>query len=187
MFELICTDSELLKKIENGEFSWDELKSPDTLSNDPLFNDLYFVLLIDGVKVVNYRVNFERINNRATGITSAEIQYENLFAASDNFELKEKYLGKGYVKNGLKLICDYLLKYCNIPYIHAEIGEDNIISQKVASSCGFINGKLYHPNARFLYQKALGDKFSKDQVESFMRSFDIDYEKTLIDDDTKKR
>lgn len=97
MIELTCNDYELLKKIENGKFDWNELELPDSL-----FNDLYFDLLIDGVKVVQYRVTFERVNNRAIGITSAEIQYENLFVASDNYELKEKYLGKGYVKKRLK-------------------------------------------------------------------------------------
>lgn len=181
MINLTCDNPVLLNNIENGKFDWNKLESPYLI-----FNDIGFDLLVDGVKVVRYRVIFERVNTFATGITSAEIQYENLFFESDDYELKEKYLGKGYTKKGLKLICDYLLKKCNIPYIHADISEDNTISQMVATSCEFINGNLYHPNARDLYQKALGDKYSKENIKNLMHHFDLQYENTLSNSQKKR-
>lgn len=181
MVKFICENLELLNKIKDGKFNWNESEVPP-----PLSDDIGFYLLIDGIKVVQYRVSFERVNSVINGITSAEIQYSNLFAASDSYELKEKYLGKGYVKYGLKIICDYLIQKCNIPYIHADIDEDNIISQRVASSCGFIDGVLYHPNARFLYQKALGDKISKESLENIMYYFDLKYENTLSNNGKKR-
>jgi len=69
-----------------------------------------------------------RVSNVIYGV------FKNAFIG---YSIDEKEQGKGYMKQSVKLVCDYVFEFMGLHRIEASTLIDNIISQRVLLSCGF--------------------------------------------------
>lgn len=118
-------------------------------------DDERYILYVNGIEVVSYRVIYFRNDISSKYYSMAEIEYINLFDKENN----SKYLNKGYTKYGLDYLTNMLLTN-EIPYIYLSINPDNEISRHVAFSCGYfpIDDKtfgVFHNDAIKLYNKSV--------------------------------
>jgi ribosomal-protein-alanine N-acetyltransferase len=98
-----------------------------------------------------------RVSNVIYGV------FKNAFIG---YSIDEKEQGKGYMKQSVKLVCDYAFEFMGLHRIEASTLLDNIKSQRVLLTCGFkevgvcekylfINGRWRdHKNFAFINEKS---------------------------------
>lgn len=151
--------------------------------NNPFCVDVDYILFVDEMPVVLYKVILQKYNGIAKGVWCVEVQYENIFARDDTSkEDQEKYLGKGYVKAGLELLTSELMTY-PVPFIHLDISPNNIGSIRVAEGCGYQkNGNSYykyHSSVLDLLYYSLENHFTEEQKSIIVERFNGGHEQNL--------
>ena len=172
MLNLYCVNKTKLDEVmQNGKI------------DAPFCIDVDYILFVDEIPVVLYKVILQKYNGVSKGIWSAEVQYENIFARDDKSkEEKGKYLKKGYATEGLNLLTDQLMTY-QVPFIHLDISPNNIRSIGVAERCGYkkIGDSYYkyHPNVLELLYYSLGNYFTEEQKSKIIEKFRIGHEQNF--------
>ena len=69
-----------------------------------------------------------RVSNVIYGV------FKNAFIG---YSIDEKEQGHGYMKQGVRLVCEYVFEFMGLHRIEASTLIDNIRSQRVLLSCGF--------------------------------------------------
>ena len=128
------SDLDFLMRIENNKENWQygsEKKqySKQELTNYisnakidiKLANQFRFVVDLDGIAIGFIDLFDYTINSICIGVI-----------------ITQDYRNKGFAKEALNLISDYAFKFLNLKKIHCSIQKDNLISNQLFTSCGFV-------------------------------------------------
>jgi len=182
IIELSCNDLEKLERTLYG----DEIKSSS------FGKTIYFYLKVDNKVVVFFQVFLQKHSGNSERIAFAEIQYQNLKLSTLE---EEKYVGKGYVQEGLRRLTSFLLQY-DIAFLYLGIHPSNLFSKKVVESCNYIKKVnsyyFFHPNHFNIYRNSLGNDFTEEQKDFIMKQYIFNYgdvfeESLFVNNEKQKR
>ena len=128
------SDLDFLIKIENNKENWQFGSEKKEYSKQELTNyisnakidiklaDQYrFVIDLDGIAIGFIDLFDYTVNSACVGVI-----------------ITQDYRNKGFAKEALNLISDYAFKFLNLKKIHCSIQKDNLISNQLFTSCGFV-------------------------------------------------
>ena len=145
------SDLDFLEKIENNKENWQFGSERKHFNRQELFD--YIANAKTDIKLAKqYRFVID--------LNSVPIGFIDLFdytltSAGVGVIISKNYRNKGFAKEALILISDYAFKFLNLKEIHCSIQKDNLFSNQLFTSCGFVF--LMHNN-QFKYFVKLAEK-----------------------------
>jgi len=145
------SDLDFLESIENNKGNWQFGSERKHFNRQELFD--YIANAKTDIKLAKqYRFVID--------LNSVPIGFIDLFdytltSAGVGVIISKNYRNKGFAKEALNLISDYAFKFLNLKKIHCSIKKDNLISNQLFISCGFVF--LMHNN-QFKYFVKLAEK-----------------------------
>ena len=145
------SDLDFLESIENNKGNWQFGSERKHFNRQELFD--YIANAKTDIKLAKqYRFVID--------LNSVPIGFIDLFdytltSAGVGVIISKNYRNKGFAKEALNLISDYAFKFLNLKKIHCSIKKDNLISNQLFISCGFVF--LMH-NKQFKYFVKLAEK-----------------------------
>ena len=145
------SDLDFLESIENNKENWQFGSERKHFNREELFD--YIANAKTDIKLAKqYRFVID--------LNSVPIGFIDLFdytltSAGVGVIISKNYRNKGFAKEALNLISDYAFKFLNLKKIHCSIKKDNLFSNQLFTSCGFVF--LMHNNP-FKYFVKLAEK-----------------------------
>ena len=145
------SDLDFLESIENNKGNWQFGSERKHFNRQELFD--YIANAKTDIKLAKqYRFVID--------LNSVPIGFIDLFdytltSAGVGVIISKNYRNKGFAKEALNLISDYAFKFLNLKKIHCSIKKDNLFSNQLFTSCGFVF--LMHNN-QFKYFVKLAEK-----------------------------
>lgn len=129
----------------------EEAENPN---NKNFVHSWWYTVIKNNEQVATYQVWISSVGATAT------IVYWNNFNNEKDEEVKNKYVGKGYTKRGLNILCKRVFEKKLAPIIKLDINKNNIASQAIAKYAGFIQTgekeyELLNPKAEELLLELL--------------------------------
>ena len=128
------SDLDLLMSIENDKENWLFGSEKKEYSKQELTN------YISNAKTV---IKLAKQYRFVIDLNSVPIGFIDLFdytlnSAGVGVIISKDYRNKGFAKEALNLISDYAFKFLNLKEIHCSIQKDNLFSNQLFNSCGFV-------------------------------------------------
>ena len=146
--------AELRQKSRNFLQPWEPIWPNNFLTKKSFSN--FINIIEDSIKKktgYNFFIFKKETNNLMGGLSLTNFKTEEYKSITMGYWMGEEYAGKGYMKDSLKVICNYCFNNLKLNRIEAACLPKNLISKKVLLSVGFkkegyakkylsINGKL---------------------------------------------
>jgi diamine N-acetyltransferase len=128
------SDLDFLESIENNKGNWQFGSERKHFNRQELFD--YIANAKTDIKLAKqYRFVID--------LNSVPIGFIDLFdytltSAGVGVIISKNYRNKGFAKEALNLISDYAFKFLNLKKINCSIKKDNLFSDQLFTSCGFV-------------------------------------------------
>ena len=140
------SDLDFLESIENNKENWQFGSERKHFNRQELF---------DYISNAKTDIKLAKQYRFVIDLNSVPIGFIDLFdytltSAGVGVIISKDHRNKGFAKEALNLISDYAFKFLNLKKIHCSIQKDNLFSNQLFISCGFVFLRQVRPLKYFV-------------------------------------